>query len=762
MPYRELTEDIEIDKPVFQEASGDIELDAPTQEKPDISDEESEILAELARRKDLTGISKYMSMRQPGQPEDVMQKALMPESFGYQESGNSLGYIEPLLTLGTGAVAGIGSGIAGIAKAITGGHDEASKSIEQIQEALTYQPKTEEGKIVLDVMGKAIKPVMDFFLGTPAQYWGDFVRNAMGENMAGDIAGTAVKSGIEILPDILGLKGTKELRAFGLKRILKDADISKVFDEAGNIKPDVLQAAEKVGLDANEVVTAAGMREQAQMISKAAKSKKQLPSERIAVESQPNPEILKAAEEFGVSDNLLASHAAENPTFRAIEQGLKSVPGSKLAARERALIQDTAQRADDLILEFGGTLDKSALSDAYKFKAERVIDDLEKRADVAYKAVDDAIPANAEVSTENVYSKVLESIDDLGGAEYLSTEERRLFNQLDPRSKPTYARLDKIRKEIGQALNGNSGPFRNSETGMLKQLYKALSEDQQIAAKNFQVEDLYSTAKDLVATRKGIENQLVQTLGKNLNINITSKAKTAMQGLSKGNTKDFDALIENIPEQVGPELRKSVISTALNDAFVGTSRAEKSLNIPAFDDFMVGLKRNKGSYERLRFELGDKSMQRLNNFHTLVSGIRRAQKDSITTGRIMAIPKLFDESEGLATRLYGKGKTVLPEVITTASGMPGLGTAIRMTTPKAVKISRSVAADELLASDKFRKAVIDASYSTVNEAKINEVISKIPAYKRWAKSLTESELADLSAVGTIGYLTGKSEAKENE
>ncbi len=736
--------------------------DAPTQDNPDISDEEAEILAELARRKDLTGISKYMSMKQP---VDVMQKALMPESFGYQESGNALGYIEPLLTMGTGAAAGIGSGIAGIAKTITSGYEEATKSIEQIQEALTYQPKTEEGKIVLDVMGKAMKPVMDFFIGTPAQYWGDFVRSAIGGqegNLAGDIAGTAVKAGIEIVPDILGLKGTKELRAFGLKRILKDADVSKVFDEAGNIKPDVLQAAEKVGLDANEVVTAAGMREQAQMISKAAKSKKQLPSERIAVESQPNPEILKAAEEFGVSDNLLASHAAENPTFRAIEQGLKSVPGSKLAARERALIQDTAQRADDLILEFGGTLDKSALSDAYRFKAERVIDDLEKRADVAYKAVDDAIPANAEVSTENVYSKVLESIDDLGGAEYLSTEERRLFNQLDPRSKPTYARLDKIRKEIGQALNRNSGPFKDSETGMLKQLYKALSEDQQIAAKKFQVEDLYSTAKDLVATRKGIENQLVQTLGKNLNINITSKAKTAMQGLSKGNTKDFDALIENIPEQVGPELRKSVISTALNDAFVGTSRAEKSLNIPAFDDFMVGLKRNKGSYERLRSELGDKSMQRLNNFHTLVGGIRRAQKDSITTGRIMAIPKLFDESEGLATRLYGKGKTVLPEVITTASGMPGLGTAIRMTTPKAVKISRSVAADELLASDKFRKAVIDASYSTVNEAKINDVISKIPAYKRWAKSLTESELADLSAVGTIGYLTGKSEAKENE
>lgn len=693
-------------------------------------------------------------------PIDVFERKKNYILGNTQDEGvNPLGILEVPLTMGSAAASQIASGIAGTAKAITSGPQDAEKTIEEIQSFFTYQPRTDEGKMLLEGMGKVLKPIMDAVINDPAKFWGDQTRELIGGedgNLTGDIAGTAVNSGIQILPDILGLKGSKTVRKAGLERILKDADVSKIFDEAGNIRKEVIDAAAEVGEDATKIIDELDLKKQVKQIKK-------MPSERIAESARPNPEILKAADEFGVSDNLLASHSAENPTYRAIEQGLKSVPGSRLAETEKALILDVSKKADDLIQEFGGTLDKSSLSDTYKLKAESIIDDLEKQADVAYKKVGERIPNIAEVSTENSYGKILETIKDLGGNEYLSIPEKKLFAQLDPRTKPTYARLDKIRREIGQAINKGSGPFKDSETGLLKQLYKALSEDQYNAAKRIGGDDfanLYNSAKDLVATRKVIEEQLLQTLGKNLTANITSKARQAMLNLSKGDTKYFDDLINNIPDQLGADVRKSVIASSLNDAFVQGSRAEKSLNIAGFDDFMNGLKRNKSAYSRLKNELGDPAMKRLESFHTLVGGIRRAQKDSITTGRIMSVLKLFDETEGLAAKLYGVGKTVLPEVVTTSSGMPGLATAMRFTMPKGKKMARSMAADELLSSDKFRKAVRGITYETIDESKINAAIKAIPAYKRWAKTLTESEAADLATVGFVGYIMNQNNKEQ--
>jgi hypothetical protein len=682
------------------------------------------------------------------QERDVLKMALMPSEAGFNSGIAVVGPLEIAGSMATGAAVEVPAGIAGLAKTITSGPIEGEKTMNEIRDFFTYEPKTDEGKAMMQGIGEIIQPVAKTVEKIP-NYLGDKVYDK-----AGEIPAAATQTLIRAIPEIVGLKGTRTLRKFGLKRILKDTDVAAVFDEAGNLRKEVIDAAAKAGIDANEVVNEMGLRQQVKQINKAAGSNKALPSARIAVASKPDPAILKAADDFGVSDNLLASHASKNPTYRAIEQGLKSVPGSQLAAKERALILDVSTKADDLIQEFGGTLDKASLADSYRLKAERVIKDLEDQAETVYDRINKAIPGNAVIDTQNTYGKLLETIDELGGRQYLSPKEGKLLRDLDPRTDPTYSRLDKIRKEIGQALGKNTGMFKDSETGLLKQLYKALSEDQLKAAKNFNVGELYDTAKDLVSSRKIIENQMTQTLGKNLTGAITTKAKQAMLNLSRGDTKTFDELLSNIPEQMGAEMKKSVIATALNDAFTQGSRAEKSLNIAGFDDFMTGLKRNKTAYERLKNELGSNAMKRMESFHTLVAGIRRAQKDAITTGRVMAVPALFDETNGLAAKLYGAGKTILPETIGTISGAPGLATATRLSIGKVKKVARSHAADELLASDKFQRAVRDAVVEAVDEKKINDIIKSIPAYKRWAKTLAESEAADLAAVGAIGWLSG--------
>jgi len=712
----------------------------------------------------VTGIDNISSMLGVSENQRTALDELNKRGKLFSEAGmgDSMGPLDYLLgvadvagTLVSGAIAEPISGMAGIAKTITSGPEAATESIRQIQDALTWMPKTESGQMIAQKIGEFLKPVIDF-VGKVPKAVGD-----VGYKIGGPIGGAAGVTLIHAIPELLALKGTRAAKKIGLKRILKDKHISEVYDAAGNIRPGIKRAAKAADIDIEDVVNNAGMKGEAKRIGKAATARGDLPSENIAVAAKANPEILEAAKEFGVSDNLLTSHAAENPTFRAVEQGLKSVPGSHLAAREKALIADVAKRADDLIVEFGGATDKAGLSDAYKLKAERVIDDLEKQADKAYAVVDRNIPANSLVDADEILSFLGKEAKDLGGAEFLSAQKKGLLKSFSKKSKPTYARLDRARKYIGEALNRGSGPFKESTIGTLKQMYKSLSKDQKAAAIKYNMGKEFDIANDLVSSRKGIEKQLIKSLGKDLRGTITTKAKPAMINLSRGDTKAFDELMDNIPTQLGPEMRQSVVATALNDAFIQGSRAEKSLNIAGFDDFMNGIKRNKSAYTRLKNELGTDSVERLERFHTLVSGVRRAQKDAITTGRIVAVPKMFDESVGLAAKLYGGGKVILPEIITTSAGLPGLATAMRWAAPRMKKTARSVAADEMLSSAKFRKSMFSAAKGS-EKANIEKAIKGIPIYKRWVKTLAESELAELSSVGVVGFLTGETIQENKE
>lgn len=677
-------------------------------------------------------IDAELQSRGVGKPQSAQQASMSP--LGYIK-----GAAEVAGTMASGAIAEPVSGLAGYAKLLTEGPEQAKKSIEEVQQALTYMPKTPEGQAMAQSIGRLIKPVADF-LGKIPEAAGELAMKA-----GGPAAGATASTMVQIIPEILGLKGAKSAKKLALKRILKDADVAQVFDSAGNVRREIRAAARNADIDIDTAIKESGMREQAKRISK-------MPSEKIAADVRPNQEIIDAAEEFGVSENMLASHVSENPTFRAVEQGLKSIPGSTLAAREKALISDLSKRADDLIIEFGGEIDKSALSDSYRFKAERVISDLEDRASDLYEKVDSAIPRETLVEPNSTLELLSELAGELGGEKYLSPKERLLFKNLSPESKPTYARLDRVRKEIGQAIGKGSGPFKDSESGLLKRIYRAISEDQADIAEQFGMRDTYNVAKDLVSTRKGIESQLQKSLGKQLTGMITTKAKNAMLGLQKGETSQFDELVSNIPDHFGADTKKSIISTALNDAFVQGSRKEKSLNIPGFDDFMNGLGRNKAAKKRLVDEIGQPAMKRLDSFHTLIRGIRRAQEDAITTGRVMSVPKMFDEQTGLAAKLYGITKTIIPEVITTAGGAPGVGTAMRVSMPKVKKAARSLAADELLASEKFRSQVKNMATGNLTEEHINAAIKTIPAYKRWTKALTESEAAELASLGFVEYL----------
>ena len=241
---------------------------------------------------------------------------------------------------------------------------------------------------------------------------------------------------------------------------------------------------------------------------------------------------------------------------------------------------------------------------------------------------------------------------------------------------------------------------------------------------------------------------------------ITNKAKLAIVPLMKGNVRKFDDFLANIPKQLGPQARREIVASSINEAFSLGSRKQMSLHVPGFDNWMNGLKRNQTAYKRIENELGPDAMRRLDRFHMLVHGIRRAQEEGITTGRTLAVPGMFDETENLASKLYGTGKKIAAaEGVSTAVGLPGAGTTgVLGHLLSASKTKRSIAADELLASPKFRNLMKEIAAGRADTAtkiqNMEKLIDKIKAYQSWKSTVPPADLKDLATVGAIGYLTG--------
>ena len=165
------------------------------------------------------------------------QQAVLNELRARAKAKNQTlaGYIEPILMMGSGAVAEPVSGFVGLA-GLPFGVDAAANAVRRTQDALTYQPKTQKAQQNLQKLGKVIQPIAEP-LGKARDYVSDKAADAFGPEV-----GTAVYTGITAAPDLLGLKGAKVAGKAGkLGKQYELGDISgQAFGQRGavsSIKP---------------------------------------------------------------------------------------------------------------------------------------------------------------------------------------------------------------------------------------------------------------------------------------------------------------------------------------------------------------------------------------------------------------------------------------------------------------------------------------------------------------------------------------------
>lgn len=668
----------------------------------------------------------------------------------------------------SGALTGVGTPISGLAGIAYGGAtldpEKAAKAVEATQNLFSYTPRTESGKQTAEdwarVTGEPMAPVAKG-LEAVASKGAEIAGEAAGPTAAG-ITGALLSAAPAALAEYMGAKGLfrsgltgKAAARSTLKDALENVDRTVLYDEFGDIKPNVRTQIKDAGLkmqDIEDILPESIATQEAamplgQQIA-ATKTTRAGKMASLAEQFKPSAEKIKAFEDLDM--DFLPQYVSENPTAAAIAENLKDVPGSLMAPREKKIVQQLGQRADDIIREGGGTIEKGELATRYVSKANEIIDELAASADDLYNKVSGKVPLETGIETTKVINILNKRAKALGGEEYLEPIERKLLKTLSADKNPTYGRLDKYRRQVGEQLGKKADtPFRNVDRKDLGELYSAMTDDQENALYNIGRDDLlqtYLTGKQYVAQRKGIEKQLENQLGKKLTGSITKNMGTAVKNLADGDTRAFDAILKDIPEDLG-DMRKELVVSALNDAFLTGARGKESISIGGFGNWWKKLNRNPKAKAKLAKEIGPDTWKRVETLATVNDALKQTMELSVRTGRQISTPGLFDEVNGIAQRVYGKAKK-------TAAKIPAIG-GMFADVVNAPKNARSIAADELLSDRRFQNFLKQQATGKVDSAKktayVNRQLEGMKSFQNWKKTLPEKDLQDLATAGAIGY-----------
>lgn len=434
-------------------------------------------------------------------------------------------------------------------------------------------------------------------------------------------------------------------------------------------------------------------------------------TEALAAQAAPNQKTLDAAKRLGIEDYLDVDHLTTNQAAKELIQAVKSFPGSQARASEIAGLNEVGRKADELIAKIGGTTDLSQLNQSVKNQLSDTVKTLDLSANKAYTDLRTAIPLSTRGEANDVLAFINQRGVDLDGVQNLSSLERNILRKLTPKTdadgvvkNPTYALIDDVRRDIGAAAR-QSGKFKDADTGLAKQLYKLIDNDQLKLAENAGFGDQYLLAKSLVSVRKGFEDDMVALFGKQLDQSLVSKLSDATMSLTKGDSEKLVKILTAIP----PDLRQSVAASALNTAF-GKATQNGALNFNTYANFYEGLLQNKQAYAALMNNLPQTSRKALSDLYRVSNGVRNATRERITTGRIQAIQQDLQGVDTLASNLFGLAKRAafgLPlEAASTLVGLPGAGLASGIASALTKgKPDIAKKADELLSSPAFQNLV---------------------------------------------------------
>lgn len=653
--------------------------------------------------------------------------------------------------------------------------DGTYQPVGRIELPQNLQPQTTYGKIGAEVAPflipgvgaeRAAVAAADAAQAGRAAQVGNTVASLAAESLPGALAQSSGAGQIDQLPENLGLGMAGG--AAGRAIIAGAAPVARAIGD--QFAPAAAQVAESAAPAAVSEMAAAGRvsQPQAAQYAAAAQSGSEGRIAQVVNDIQPDQDVIAAAKRLDLDpDDMLEAYTSGNDAFKAVQMGLASQDESALAAVKRDSVQRISARAAKIIDDAGAMPDRLAMNDKFVNDFNNSRKALKAKENELYKPVEEAIPPRTEINPSNATKYLDELADDLGGYQHLSPVEKRVYDALSPTSdkvgSPTYARLNAMRSTVGAELNKAGTPFGSAEERNLNQLYSMLSKDRDDVAKAAGFGEQIRAANAVTAQRKMMEKNVYNLMGKDLTGNVTTKAKTALDGLYNGDTKSFNQLMQAVPDK---EARSQLIATGMRDMFRKGSTTEMEDNINGFTKYYAGLQRN-GTIRLLEKELPEATIKELNDFYTLAKNVKSANRFYLATGKLSQFLDKFEKQGGFLDKLATHGK--MAAVATVLGHVPVVGpvlntaVAAQMGAKAAMRESGASAVQNMMASGTWKKLAEAARKhpSPAQQDKIVSVaekeISKTSAWKEFFRTLPKEDKEKIARIGIIAWLSGEDE-----
>jgi len=470
---------------------------------------------------------------------------------------------------------------------------------------------------------------------------------------------------------------------------------------------------------------------------------------------QADPQRVQSARNLGV--DLNPSHYSTNQAFIQMEQGLKSKPSSDLGRLEIQAIEKLGEEADKLIVDMGGSIDKGIFNQSVKNKFETTLSKLDARAEKAYAKVNETIPRSTKIVPETSRLYIEGRLEDLGpDIQLLRKSEKDVARILGlPRKErvspdveevdlptPTYAALDQVRRDVGEAIGKKTGPYKDDEGRILDQVYGALNNDQQGVADAFGVGADLEKGRKIVKMTKEIQQRSVTLFGPKLEASILPKLATAAKNLTKADEANFNRIMKAIPASQ----RQAAAATMLNSLFTNNLRTAGPLG-SGFVGAFESLNRAPSIKKAIFNELPKEALKIFDDIGRVSTGLFKAKALQNNSGTANALLAALDNTS-IVNRVLGAKRLLSP--------FSAKGRAIRFTAAvlKTVIPPKTKRASDLLTSPAFRKSLEDAALGKSVQA---EKIINTKTFKNWFKDQTFPDQKQIAAIGFVPWLLSEEE-----
>lgn len=539
---------------------------------------------------------------------DVYQEAVDPNrELGV--FGTAKGAVDVALTgLASTAAAPVG-GLTGAATlAATSDIDKAVSTQETVQDALSFDPVSEEGREMARRLQEALAPMAQLVADIQKKT-GDMSFELGGgddsEDAALGAAASALPTAVATAIPVVGPALRKVTPKPDLERSLRN---QKPEDVAANVAPDI--------------------------------------------------DVVQAADRLGI--NLEPGTVSTDKSFVELTQSLKAKPGNSLAVSELEAIEQLGLKGQELI-EGVTSRDRTAFSDNVKAEFDQTISDLNIQSQ---KLLEDVVPDRTiEVAVAESEKYIVQMLDEVGNNfDALSKPERDLLRLVDSK-KVTYGAIDRIRRNIGMAFDGR-GPYKDTEDSILDQVYGAIARDQMHVADDFGSGDNLRLSNQLVQQRKELEKQTLQLFGRDLQRTLVSKITNARAGLNRGDITEFRKLMDTLPDKFKGDGAAMVV-----DALMGDNRGKFSLG--AFAGAVDTFKRNPSLKSEVLSHFNKEQRQVFNDLSTVATAIQRTKSRENTSGTGKTILAAL-EGPGAIAKLTDVARSEIPASVAGLPGLGAL------------------------------------------------------------------------------------------